>query len=266
MSTNRLLLIKTGNYEFISYIINISSSKNDLDFINDLTKINYGNIPTNFTGNVLIIKNDNKSVNLNILINGKEKIKKDKSLSKEAAISCFEIVELFDDGSVKHTGIVYCLDGGGGSEDINYTYHGSGGDSAPAEQWIDNSGNNNKLCGSYNFSTIGNASYANISGLGLSAKNGVIVVFAEFTSPMCISIPNYSNLTPSYIFNLAWNKTMTEVMLELNNYSTLSVTSELIKGLIKTTLLANLNSIQQGSSLNVVGCAGAPTTQATYCP
>mgnify|MGYP007089544084 CR=1 FL=1 len=67
----------------------------------------------------------------------------------------------------------------------------------------------------------------------MSAKNGVIVVFAQFTSPMCISIPNYSNLTPSYIFNSAWNLTMSEVMLELNNYSTLSVTSEFIKGLIK---------------------------------
>lgn len=82
-STNRLLFIKTDNNEYISYIINISSSKNNLDFINDLTKINYCNIPTNFTGNVLIIKNDNKSVNLNVIIDGKEKIKKDKTLSKK---------------------------------------------------------------------------------------------------------------------------------------------------------------------------------------
>jgi hypothetical protein len=59
---------------------------------------------------------------------------------------------------------------------------------------------------------------------------------------------------------------MSEVMIELNNYSTLSVTSELIKGLIKTNLLKNLNNIQPGSSLNVIGCAGAPTTQAIYCP
>ena len=84
---------------------------------------------------------------------------------------------------------------------------------------------------------------------------------------MCITIPNYNtNFTASQILNLAWNTTMSEVMLELNNYSTLSVSSELIKGLIKTTLLVNLNNIQPGSSLNAVGCAGAPTTQATYCP
>lgn len=124
VSTNRLLFIKTDNNKFISYIINISSSKNNLDFINDLTKINYSNIPTDFTGNVLIIKNDNKSVNLNIIIDGKEKFKKDKTLSKEAAISCYEIVELFDDGSVRHTGIIFCIDGGGGigSYGTNYTY------------------------------------------------------------------------------------------------------------------------------------------------
>ena len=61
-STNRLLFIKTDNNEFISYIINISSSKNNFDFINDLTKINYCNIPVNFTGNILIVKNDNKAL------------------------------------------------------------------------------------------------------------------------------------------------------------------------------------------------------------
>lgn len=36
-----------------------------------------------------------------------------------------------------------------------------------------------------------------------------------------VSIPNYNtNFTASQIFNLAWNTTMSEVMLELNNYST----------------------------------------------
>jgi hypothetical protein len=127
-----LLFIKTDNNEYISYVINISSSKNNLDFINDLTKINYCNIPTDFTGNVLIIKNDNKSVNLNVIIDGKEKIKKDKTLSREAEISCYEIVELFDDGSVRPTGIGYCVDGGGGSYDISYTYHGGGGSGSSA--------------------------------------------------------------------------------------------------------------------------------------
>ena len=121
-STNRLLFIKTNNDEYISYIINISSSKNNLDFINDLTKINYCNIPPNFTGNVLIIKNDNKSVTLNAIIDGKEKIKKGKTFSKIDEVSCYEIVELFDDGSIRHTGVVYC--GGGGSGGTTY---GSGG-------------------------------------------------------------------------------------------------------------------------------------------
>lgn len=70
----------------------------------------------------------------------------------------------------------------------------------------------------------------------MSAKNGVIVVFAEFSAPMCVSIPNYSGISPTIIFNQAWNITMSQVMLELNQYSITSVNSELIKSLIKTRL------------------------------
>lgn len=80
----------------------------------------------------------------------------------------------------------------------------------------------------------------------MSAKNGVIVVFAEFSAPICVAIPNYSGISPTIIFNQAWNQTVLQVMLELNEYPITGVNSELIKGLLKTRLLSNLNARQAG--------------------
>ncbi|TDE06661.1 hypothetical protein [Flavobacterium hiemivividum] len=125
ISVNRLLFIKTAKNEFTPYIINISSSKKDFDLIKEIAKINYFSIPNDFTGKVLIINNGNKSVNLNVLVDGKEAVQKPNITNKEASVTCYEVVELFDTGPPRRTGIIFCLPDGG-SDTTTIPYYGGG--------------------------------------------------------------------------------------------------------------------------------------------
>lgn len=150
VSTNRLLFIKGENNIYTSYIINISSSKNNLELINNLTKLNYFNIPNDFTGKVLVIKNNTKSANISIIIDGKEKIKEDNIYAKAPSVSCYEVIQLYDTGPPRQTGITFCVDDSGYNPYTNqtsYTYHGGGGaETTPDDVQIINGLTGKALC------------------------------------------------------------------------------------------------------------------------
>jgi len=121
--------------------------------------------------------------------------------------------------------------------------------------------------------TVGNASVANISGLGFFARkpNGATLV-VEFWTPVCVTIPNY-NLPLSQAsakFNIAWALTMNEVMVYLNNTQGIfNPTPPAIRALIVEFLTVNLNLIAVvpiGVSVVQTTCPGVPITQALYCP
>ena len=110
-------------------------------FLRNFSALNYLNISEEYVGTITLINHKNKIVSLNKFKKDKfDNIYDEKTARKEAVVSCWEIVELFDDGSVRHTGIIYCYQGGGGniddgSETPTYPHGGGGGE--PSEETFD---------------------------------------------------------------------------------------------------------------------------------
>ncbi|SDW08837.1 hypothetical protein [Flavobacterium degerlachei] len=121
-----------------------------MELINNLTKLNYFNIPNDFTGKVLVIKNNTKSANISIIIDGKEKIKEDNIYAKAPSVSCYEVIQLYDTGPPRQTGITFCVDDSGYNPYTNqtsYTYHGGGGvETTPDDVQIINGLTGKALC------------------------------------------------------------------------------------------------------------------------
>lgn len=138
------------------------------------------------------------------------------------------------------------------------------------DEWNEdeNSQQRNTLCGSYNFVTVGNASVANISGLGMSVRRGFVAMDISFTNSLCITIPYTIPTQSSSLFKTAWNVTISEVYTYLNaTYQYTSPSYETLKSLLIEFLSVNLGLIQMGATVSTSPCIGnIPTTQATYCP
>ncbi|WP_336128462.1 hypothetical protein [Mesoflavibacter sp. CH_XMU1422-2] len=138
--------------------------------------------------------------------------------------------------------------------------------------WTDDeSAHRNLLCGNYTFTSVGNASVANISGLGVTLTQGYVSLLStEFTQSLCVTIPNTIPAHASGIFNNAWNLTMAELLSYLNLTHPYSNPTEIE---IKNIIMEFLNQNIKISSSNVLAsvsqnpCLGSiPTTVATYCP
>ncbi|WP_298903183.1 hypothetical protein [uncultured Psychroserpens sp.] len=150
---------------------------------------------------------------------------------------------------------------------------GTNGECIDVNDWVEDEQSKNQLCGTYNFITIGNASVANISGLGIFAKSSTgDMLSVTFFTPLCVTIPNY-NLPLSQAsvkFNTAWALTMNEVLTYLNNTQGIfNPTPAAIRTLILEFLTVNLNliaGIENGVSVVSYSCEGVPTTPAVYCP
>ena len=162
-----------------------------------------------------------------------------------------------------------------GSYHNHYDYpHGGGStdnhnDEDITDEWIEDvTQQRNLLCGSYTFSSIGDASVANISGLGMSIRKGYIGIDAEFSSSLCITIANCIPAHASALFNSAWNVAMSEVYTYLNATYTISApTPEQLKAHILSFLNTNLALLEPGSIVSSSPCSGSiPTTGASYCP
>lgn len=166
-------------------------------------------------------------------------------------------------------------------KDIYYTSVVPEESEVEEEEWdpYDNGGgggdedqNKNNLCGSYDFTTIGNASVANITGLGFYARSSTGDQIDVELPIICVTIPNY-NLPLSQSsakFNVAWGLTMNEVLVYLTNTQGIfNPTPTAMKALILEFLITNLNlsaGINSGVSVIPSSCPGIPSTRAVYCP
>lgn len=132
----------------------------------------------------------------------------------------------------------------------------------------DNIAHKNKLCGSYNFVTVGNASVANISGLGMSVRRGHVGMNIEFLNSLCVTIPYTAPSQASSVFNTAWNVTINEVFSFLNaTYTITSPSYQELKSLLIEFLSINIALMQPGSTISTNPCIGSiPHTPAVYCP
>ena len=120
---NRLIIkevIETGKLS--SFIVNIFVRNSKL---NDIDDLNYFNIPVDFSGKIIIMNTNSRSIYLNTIFNGESK---NKDLIAKAPAVCYEIIELFDTGPPRPTGIKFC-DTSGNVENLstsspNYPQHG----------------------------------------------------------------------------------------------------------------------------------------------
>lgn len=155
--------------------------------------------------------------------------------------------------------------GGGGSSGGGGAGGGSGGN--VLENLFEQT-NQNFLCGSYSWSTIGSSNVVNISGLGLNMSGPYGQVINVEWGNLCVTIPNYS--TPSYSasskFNSAWGISLVQFVDYLNLVGDLADLNPVnTSALIKTLLDSNLKSIVPGSSVSSGFCNGVQTSQADYC-
>ncbi|WP_452219613.1 hypothetical protein [Lacinutrix salivirga] len=142
-------------------------------------------------------------------------------------------------------------------------------DEEVVDGWIEDvTQQRNLLCGSYAFTSVGNATVANISGLGMSIRKGYLGIDAEFSSPLCITITNTIPAHASALFNSAWNEAMSQTYTYLNaTYTITAPTPEQLKTHLLGFLNANLQVLGAGSIASSNSCSGSiPTTQASYCP
>ena len=93
--------------------------------LSDIDDLNYFNIPVDFSGKIIIMNTNSRSIYLNTIFNGESK---NKDLIAKAPAVCYEIIELFDTGPPRPTGIKFC-DTSGNVENLstsspNYPQHG----------------------------------------------------------------------------------------------------------------------------------------------
>lgn len=155
--------------------------------------------------------------------------------------------------------------GGGGS-----LSGGGGGTSQDYVSIAANLNSQNKLCGSYVFTTTGNGNTAQISGLGAKAYNpSKGQILHAYLGTVCITFGSSSAVTGSStgsaIFNQAWNSAMNQAQDWLNQQPgmPLSIT---FRSVIEAKLRLNLDEFSDGYYQLTIGtCSGLSDNIASYC-
>lgn len=127
-----------------------------------------------------------------------------------------------------------------------------------------------KLCGNYNFQTVGNSYTGTINNLQWIYRSPQGVQYKITYDQSCLSIANYNinQAQASAIFNDAFNSAVNEVLYELNAGLLTPIQIQLR---LKNLTQGNLAALQPGSTWSAIGsCAGnIPVnniTSISYCP
>lgn len=115
--TNKLLFIKNASGKLNAYHMMIAT-KDKMSPTDP--SLSFSNLDSSFDGYVAFVNSSNKTVDL---LPSVRSIKP--SLTGREIESCTYLIELYDDGSFRYVGLLYCRYGSGGEQTQNY--HGGGG-------------------------------------------------------------------------------------------------------------------------------------------
>jgi hypothetical protein len=143
-----------------------------------------------------------------------------------------------------------------------------GSSSCGGEPWEPTDQNFGKLCGTYQWTTIGSSWYTTLYTVGFSLvnSNGMLLNFV-FSYP-CIQIAKSRASTQTLandVWNEAWNHAADKVLKDVNTYGG-PLDDFRVKQNMKNYIQAYLNQNYPGSTFNPAGCSGSVTiSYAEYC-
>lgn len=128
-------------------------------------------------------------------------------------------------------------------------------------------GNQNHLCGTYRWKTIGSANYAQINGLAVTFVSADKAMFTVTYGIACVSLPQSSapeTTDANKAFNDAWDYAMSQNMNDINKGGPLG--GYIITANTTAYIKAYLQTNYPGATFNKEGCTGSiPATLAKYC-